>query len=538
LRLFLDSETLPQWLLPYIIDRGSNYGIVAMSDGPDHKAPGDNQKRVVIEFSSPNIASEFQGKHLRSTILGAQLSNLYRSLGWDVVTINYLGDWGKPIGLLGAGFARFGSQSLLDAEPIAHLRDVYHRTYDIFRPEELESRKARDEHGDDAAREVESRGLYAERNGFFKRMEEGDEEALEFAKRFREVSIQDYTQLYARINVNFDEYSGESQVSQDAMAQVIQIMKDKDLIVESGGALTINLKVHGGSGTAIIRSREGSSTYLLRDLAAVLERHRRYSFDKMIYVVAADNKAHFVKVFKILHLMGFTDLADKLQHVSFSDKSYLPKSGDHEQTLASILDRCEDALHKAVVADPQKLAQLRSFSPAELCTSTMFAHVSSVKTLAELVFDVEKLASFDSSPGPELLAWLSSLSSTKNLDVDFTGLSINDSKGSAEKTGLPETDDADSSPKPEEVARKKIEARAALLRLLVHYPEAVDAAFKAKTPEPSVIMAYLMNITSCLSVCVDDQTNIIPENQMQRQLFQATRIVLENGLKLLGLAAQ
>jgi arginyl-tRNA synthetase len=478
-------------------------------------ASDTTRKQVIIEFSSPNIASEFQGKHLRSTLLGAQLVNLYVAMGWNVTKINYLGDWGKPIGLLGAGFEKIGSQELLEADPVAHLHDVYQKTFELFLPEQVESRKARDEYGDAAARDVESKGLFAERNAFFKRMEDGDQKALDFAKRFRNVSVKQYIKLYARLNVSFDEYSGESQVSPDTMAEVLQIMKDKDLVEESGGALTINLKNHGGKhGTAIIKTREGSTTYLLREIAAVLERHRKYSFDKMIYVVVADShNTHFYRLFKILELMGLKDISDKLQHVSFSDGTQIPKAADnHEQTLADVLYQCEASMQKAVEEDPQKLQQLQSVSSAELCTSAFFAHVSSVKNAVGLTFDAEKLASFEPTTGPDLVAWYTSLSAIKERDPDLSDLSVDDTNTLFN------------------------EAHSNVLRLLIHYPEVVESAFKSS--DPAIIMTYLASVVARLGLCIPDRINILPLTRTRDQLFEATRIVLENALRLLGIVAR
>src|ERR1700712_4576800 len=118
-------------------------------------------------------------------------------MGWDVVKINYLGDWGKPIGLLGVGWEKYGSEELFQADPVGHLFDIYHKIYEEFLPEQVASKKARDEGKDPA--EIESKGLFAERNAFFKRMEEGEERALALSKRVRDVSIENYTKLYARL---------------------------------------------------------------------------------------------------------------------------------------------------------------------------------------------------------------------------------------------------------------------------------------------------------------------------------------------------
>ena len=219
------SKTLPRLLLPYINDRKDSYGKDPSIGLRDPSSPDLGRRKLVVEFSSPNIGSEFHGKHLRSTILGAYIANLYKNMGWDVVKINYLGDWGKQIGLLGAGWEKFGSEEQFQADPIGHMLGVYNQIDQLFQPELAASRAARDSRGDPVA--VETQGLFAERNAFFKRMEDGDEEALALWKRFRYVSIEHYIKLYARLNVSFDEYSGESQVTPETMAEVEDYAKEQ-----------------------------------------------------------------------------------------------------------------------------------------------------------------------------------------------------------------------------------------------------------------------------------------------------------------------
>ena len=223
------------------------------------------QRRVVVEFSSPNLASEFQGKHLRSTIIGAFVANLHEAMGWDVIRMNYLGDWGKPIGLLGVGWERFGSEQAFEADPLGHLTEVYHKIHLLFEPELAASKKVRGEavkKGVDDGKEqaeLQNHGLTAERNAFFKRMEEGEEKAVGLWRRIRDVNIENYRRGYARLGIKFDDYSGESQVTQTAMAGVEQALKEHGLCEEINGLLLVDLKKYKLGGCAI-RDRSNSST--------------------------------------------------------------------------------------------------------------------------------------------------------------------------------------------------------------------------------------------------------------------------------------
>jgi arginyl-tRNA synthetase len=463
----------------------------------------------VVEFSSPNIASEFLGKHLRSTILGAYIGNLYETMGWDIIKINYLGDWGKPIGLLGVGWEKFGSEELFQTDPAGHLLDVYHNINDLFMPEQAASKKARDEGRDSA--EIETRGLFAERNAFFKRMEDGDEKAVALWKRVRDISIENYTKLYARFNVSFDEYSGESQVNPKTMAEVEEILKNKGLCEGSGGSWIIDLKKHPGKGgVGIIRDRAGSSTYLLRDLAAVLDRARKYSFDKMIYVVAADqHTTHFSRLFKILELMDMSDLASKLQHVHFSEVSQMSKKLGHGHMLGEILDQYQSAMQDSLKANPEKAGLLGDAEEAvaAIGITALLTQELSARRANDHAFDISQMTSFEPGTGPDLQYWYARLCSIFKTNPSHTDLSD------------------------EEFASLE-EDQTSLLRLLVQYPDITHSAYKAL--ESATIMAYLVNVKGQLSVCVKSQdgTSATPAQAM---LYEATRRVLENGMKLLGI---
>jgi arginyl-tRNA synthetase len=311
--VFSASDILPRLLLPYIHDRGVAYGyddslgLVDRSSG----APTGERKKVIVEFSSPNMAMEFQTSHLRSTLIGASIANLYERQGWKVVRMNYLGDWGKHIGLLACGYQRFGSEDAFEKDPMHHLADVYRQIGELFKPEQEASKAAKNDNKD--AAEVESQGIYAERDAFFKKMEDGDADAMALWQRFRDATVNYYQHAYARLGIKFDEYSGESQVSQESVSAVETALRDKGVCEESEGSWIINFAKHDakGLGVAMMRYRNGTTSYLLRDVAAVLDRDAAFSFDKMIYVVAMEQDNHFGRVIKTLQLMGNEELALK-----------------------------------------------------------------------------------------------------------------------------------------------------------------------------------------------------------------------------------
>jgi arginyl-tRNA synthetase len=273
----------------------------------------------VIEFSSPNIAKQFHAGHLRSTIIGGFLSNLYEGAGWETIRMNYLGDWGRQYGLLAVGWKKYGDQKAFDTNPIAHLFDVYVKISADFQPEEDEF-KAAGKRGQDTAI-LESRGLLGEVKAYFKRMEDGDEEALALWRKFREISIEKYKTTYARLNIHFTDSSGESTVKRETMEMAEQILLEKGIAERDNGTVLIDIKKHGAKklDVALIRNRNSTSNYLLRDIGAAIQKQQTYNMDKMIYVVMSEQKTHLKGLFKILELMGgeYTTLAMKLQHVTY-----------------------------------------------------------------------------------------------------------------------------------------------------------------------------------------------------------------------------
>jgi arginyl-tRNA synthetase len=526
-----NPHALQRLLLYYITSRNQSYGLNTSLGLHDPTSSSHISKNIVIEFSSPNIASKFQFKHLRSTIIGAQIANLYSSMGWNIIKLNYLGDWGKPIGLLGVGWEKNGSEELFQHDPISHIHDLYEKMSGLFIPEQTASKKARDEGGDTAAAEIESKGLFAERNAFFKRLEEGEATAIKFWKRTREVCIQDYTEHYARLNIAFDEFSGESQVSQATMREIESILKDKDLLQESGGASMIDMKKHGGkAGTVIIRDRDGSDTYTLRDLAAVIERSRRYLFDKMIYVVAADHTMHFSNLFKILTLMGMADLASKLQHVPFSPVSKISTNGD---MLGGAIDQCEIAMRESLEAEPAKAALLEH---TEAAISTMGSNALLVQELSakranDHPYDITHSASFASGTGPDLQYWYARLCfilGDAPSSKEFAALKI--SGHGRQDSGLGSG--------VENSSEMKDEDHITLLRLLIQYPAVIQIVYD--TLEPATLTAYLVAVTEQLSDCLEESEGGEGSRSALSsgllKVYEATCQVLENGLKLLGLA--
>jgi arginyl-tRNA synthetase len=476
---------------------------------------------VIVEFSSPNIAKEFHAGHLRSTIIGAFIANLYESAGWDVVRINYLGDWGKQFGLLAVGWQKYGSEELLQAQPLKHLLDVYVKINAEFKPEEAASKQARDEGRDTA--DIESQGLFAERNAFFKRMEDGEPEALALWRRFRDISIERYIDIYARLGINFDVYAGESQVNPATVVEAEAILKDNGVCEEDQGAWIIDFSKWGAKhlGTAILRGRTGTTTYLLRDVAAIMDRAKQYSFDEMIYVVSSEQDSYFQRVFTTLRLLGHVNLASKLKHVNFGKVMGMSSRLGKVELLSDILDKCGSAMHDVMRTNAVKYAQVAdpdAVADTIGITAVMVQDMSG-KRINNYPFDITRMTSFEGDTGPYLQYCHARLASIARKAKE-AGIDPSEEAGDMDYSHL-EDDHA-----------------AGLLRIMSQYPDVVGLALR--NLEPSTVLTYLFRLAHQLSSSYDVlQVVGAPEGRgaslARAALYEKARQVLGNGMRLLGI---
>uniref|UniRef100_A0A674E6Y0 Probable arginine--tRNA ligase, mitochondrial n=1 Tax=Salmo trutta TaxID=8032 RepID=A0A674E6Y0_SALTR len=240
----------------------------------------------------------FHAGHLRSTIIGNFIANLKESLGNNVIRVNYLGDWGMQFGLLGAGFQLFGCQEKLKNNPLQHLFDVYVQVNKEAENNEVIGQAARE---------------------FFRQLEQQEHQAVLLWKQFREITVEEYQQVYKRLGVHFDIYSGESFHQQQAQEVVQQLQRQGLLKTTEKGTGVVDLSSAGdmSSYSTVLRS-DGTSLYITRsvDLAAAIDRKERYNFDEMIYVTDKSQGIHFQQLFQILLAMGHS-WAERCQHVPF-----------------------------------------------------------------------------------------------------------------------------------------------------------------------------------------------------------------------------
>ncbi|KAM0487572.1 hypothetical protein ACHAP7_002090 [Fusarium lateritium] len=515
LQIFSSPNTLSRLLLSYISDRPGCYGYDTSLGLVDSAAPDGPKKKLLVEFSSPNMASEFQVSHLRSTLIGTYIANVHAAMGWEVTKMNYLGDWGKQIGLLAAGWQRFGSEEEFTKQPLRHLLEVNHKIQELFKPE-VEECKAAKGNGQDVT-EIESRGLYAERDEFFKKMEDRDPEAIAVWQRFRDATVKDYTDSYAQLGVTFDEYSGESQVTAESIAEVERVLKEKGVYEEHEDSWKIDFSKHDAKGLslAVLRYRNGTTSYLLRDLAAVLDRFKKHSFDKMIYVVAMEQEMHFHRVTKTLELMERSDLADRIQHVSFAKINGLPEELKGATLLSDYLDGCRSMVHASLEEEEEDAFHVdkpvKSVDLLGLAGLFMQDHIH--KRTTSYASDPKKMVPLEGESGAAIqncYARLSKKLASGPTSFDYETLDY---------SSLEEEDYAE------------------LLRILLQYPDAAHGSFR--TLEPSFIVVYLLRLVDQLRLTLEDDdekdwTELDTASEARFALYENTRQVFENALRLLG----
>ena len=250
-------------------------------------------KTVLVEYSSPNIAKPFHIGHLFSTAVGNSLSKIYKHLGYDVQSLNHLGDWGTQFGKLICAYKRWGVKEVIEKDPINELLKIYVKFH-----EEAEKHPELDD----------------EARGYFKKLEDGDEETTALWTYFRDISLVEFKRVYDMLGVKFDSYNGEAFYS-DKMDEVVDILRDKGLLTESDGAQVVDLSELNIPPCIVLKS-DGATIYATRDIAAALYRHRTYDFYKNIYVVGIPQSLHFKQIFAVMKKAGW-DWADDCVHVGF-----------------------------------------------------------------------------------------------------------------------------------------------------------------------------------------------------------------------------
>ena len=482
LNFFVNRLELTWDIISDVIAARGRYGDSDMGKG----------KTVCIDYSSVNICKSFHIGHLSTTAIGSALYKIYSALGYNVVGINHLGDYGTQFGKMIVAFKLWGDQATAEKEGVKELQRLYVK----FHQEEPNHPELTEQ-----ARE------------WFARIERGDPEAQQLFEFFKRVTLQEVKTIYDRLHVKFDSWNGESFFN-DKMAEPLQMLRDKGLITESQGAQVVELGDYGMPPCLLVKS-DGSSLYATRDIAAAIWRKQHYNFDKCLYVVAYQQNLHFKQFFKVLELAG-CDWAKDLVHVAYGmvsleDGAMSTRKGN----VVLLKDVIDKAVSKAndIIADKNPDLDNRSDVAEQVGVGAVLFSALENSRIKDIVFSYDRILNFDGETAPYLQYTYARCNSilqkaprTEGVSGDYRAL-----------------DNA-------ETLR--------LVKLIGSFPQAVrDAALKY---EPSVISALLIDIAQAFNrfyiahrVICDN-----PAHQIARlQVVDATASVLKRGLQLLGIGA-
>ena len=346
------------------------------------KSEFGKEKNIVIDYSAPNIAKQFHIGHLRSTVIGGALYNIYKYLGYNVTGVNHLGDYGTQFGKLIEGYKMWGKEYNIEKDPINELTKIYIRINEACKQDEEILENCRNN---------------------FKKLEDGDQECVEIWKKFRELSLKEFQKVYDLLGSKFDSWNGESFYS-DKMPEVIDILQKTGKLVESQGAKIIDLEDKGINTPCIIEKSNGSTTYATRDLAAILYRARTYDFDKALYVTSYEQVLHFKQVFEVAKLLGLDEKYTKgLEHVSFG-MVLLPtgKMSTREGNVIRLDELLKEAISRAKEIIEQKNPELENKEDVakKVGIGAVIFNDLSASRIKDEVFDWDTILNFQGETGP------------------------------------------------------------------------------------------------------------------------------------------
>ena len=486
--MFLSRDFVTREVISEVTAKGSSYG----------RSDIGQNRTVIVEYSSPNIAKPFHIGHIRSTVIGNAIYKLYDEIGFHVVRINHLGDYGTQFGKMIVAYRKWGSEEELEKDPIKSLLGYYTR----FHKEAEEHPELNDE-----AREA------------FAKLEHGEEEEVTLWKRFRELSLKEFNRVYDMLGITFDSYAGESFYS-DKMPAVVQELRDKGLLKESQGAQIVDLEPYGLTPAVIMKSA-GTSLYATRDIAAAIYRKEHYDFYKCLYVVASQQNLHFKQWKKVLELMGREWQKDCI-HIPFGLVSL--EGGATLSTRKGNVVFLEDVLNEAV----HKTAEImREKNPQGIDVDEVAKEVGigavifqelSNNRIKDYVFSWDKVLNFDGETGPYVqYTHARACSVLRN--------------ASEEELAKIEAGDVDYS-------RLNGEAEYDLIKRMYRVPEVIlDAAEKY---EPSILTRHLVDIAQSFNKFYHDE-HILVEDEDEKlaklALVSSAKTVIANCLNLRGIKA-
>ncbi|MCI8608254.1 MAG: arginine--tRNA ligase [Firmicutes bacterium] len=484
--MFISREEFVGDVTAAVLEEKEDYGKSNIGQG----------KKVIVEYSSPNIAKPFHIGHIRSTVIGNSINKIYSALGYDVVRINHLGDYGTQFGKMICAYRHWGNKEDVVREPIKTLLHYYTKFH-----EEVENHPELN----DEAREI------------FAKLEHGEKEETELWQWFRDESLKEFSRVYKMLGIDFDSYAGESFYS-DKMPRFVKELEEKHLLEESQGAHVVNLEEYG-LGVALITKSDGSTLYITRDIAAAVYRKETYDFYKNIYVVASQQNLHFQQWFKILELMGY-EFAKDCVHVPFGLVSL------EDGTMSTRHGRVvflEDVLNRAV-EQTKEIIKEKGVATDNIDDTARQVGIGAVvfnelsnNRIKDYVFSWDKVLDFNGETGPYVqYTYARCASVLRNAGEEASAKAMD----------------------PKNVKAEYITGESAfqLARLIYELPKVVREA--GEKYEPSIVTRHIVDIAQGFNRFYHDE-HILVENQEEKTaklaLVIAAKTAIKNGLALLGM---
>lgn len=480
LNMFIERDFFIDNVLKAVISEKEKYGRSDIGKG----------KKVLVEFSSPNIAKPFHIGHIRSTVIGNSINLIYKFLGYDVERINHLGDYGTQFGKMIVAYRRWGKKEEVEKDPIITLLSYYVKFHNAA--------------DDDPSLEDEAREVFV-------KLENGGKEETELWQWFRDESLKEFEKVYKMMGIEFDSYAGESFYS-DKMGRVIELLTDSGLLIESEGAMIVDLEKYDMS-PALIQKKDGSTLYITRDIAAAIYRHEHYDFYKNIYVVAAQQNLHFKQWIKILDLLGFEWAKDCIHVpfglVSLDDGTMSTRQGN----VVFLLDVLNKAIEKTKEVIEEKDVNLEDAEETakQIGIGAVVFNELANNRIKDYVFNWDKILNFDGETGPYVQYTHARAASVLRKgevksDIDFRYIS----------------DDA----------------AYELACLIYRFPEVIKEA--AVKYEPSIVTRHIVDISQSFNRFYNNE-HILVDNEDEKNaklaLTFAAKQTIANGLYLLGIHA-
>lgn len=478
---FLDKVATSNQVLKTVFDLEGAYG-----DNMDGQGA-----KVTIDMSSPNIAKPMSMGHLRSTVIGNALANITAKNGYAPVKINHLGDWGTQFGKLIYAYKAWGSEEEVKSDPIATLLKYYVEFHE----------KAK-----------ENDSLNDEGRAWFKKLEDGDEEAHRLWQWFRAESLKEFSEIYDRLDITFDSFNGEAFYN-DKMDKVVDLLEEKNLLVESQGAQIVDLShINPNLTPAMIKRSDGATLYMTRDLAAALYRKETYDFAKSLYVVGGEQREHFVQMKAVLSLMGF-EWSDDIEHIAFglitfNGKKMSTRKGD-VVLLKDVLDDAHELALKQIQEKNPALDDKDTVAEEVGAGAVVFHDLMNDRT-NNFDFNLEEVVRFEGDTGPY---------------VQYTNARA---KSILRKTSVQLTSDDLNLTDP---------ATWDIITTLNNFPKTVQRAWQQR--EASIIAKYALNLSRAFNKYYANSKILTEDVQLNARLVlvKSVSIVLTESLRLLGVKA-